>query len=122
MTTRKDEDTTPEWLVERLAQGELDDAAAADVRARLAAEGRDADAEIARLAASSREILNEHPPARVAAAVRARRGAPRANVRPRTRWIVGAPVVLAGAVALVLVARPAPRPKIDATPEAPEHI
>jgi hypothetical protein len=120
MTTRKDEDTTPEWLVERLAQGELDDAAAADVRARLAAEGRDADAEIARLAASSREILNEHPPARVAAAVRARRGAPRANAR--ARWLVGAPVVLAGAVALVLVARPAPRPKIDATPEAPEHI
>jgi hypothetical protein len=117
MTTRKD--TTPDWLVERLALGELDDAAAAHVRARVAAEGRDADAELARLAASSREILDAHPPARVAAAVRARA----ADGRPRARrWLVGAPVVLAGALALVLVARPAPHAKVDATAEAPEQI
>ncbi|HVU52859.1 MAG TPA: ActD-like protein, partial [Polyangia bacterium] len=63
MTTR--EDRTPDWLVERLALGELDAAAAADVRRRLAAEGRDADAELAALAASSREILDAHPPARL---------------------------------------------------------
>jgi hypothetical protein len=116
MTTR--EDTTPEWLVERLALGELDDAAAADVRARLAAEGRDADAELARLAASSREILSAHPPARVAAAVRAR-----ATARPDARrWLVGAPVALAGVVALVLVLRPAPHAKVDAAGDAPEQI
>ena len=116
------EKTTPEWLLERLALGELDDAAAADVRARLAAEGRDVDAELARLAASSRAILNEHPPARVGAAVRARAVAPRTNARPRARWLVGAPVALAGVAALVLVLRPAPRARIDAPPEAPEQI
>jgi len=75
MTTR--EKHTPDWLVERLALGELDDAAAADVRRRLAAEGRDADAEVAALRASNREILEAHPPARVAAAVRARAATPR---------------------------------------------
>src|SRR5712675_1103473 len=74
MSARKN--TTPEWLVERLALGELDAAAAADVRRRLAAEGRDADAELAALATSNREILEAHEPARVAATVRAR--APRA--------------------------------------------
>ncbi len=116
MTTRKD--TTPQWLVERPALGELDDAAAADVRARLAAEGRDVDAELARLAASSREILNDHPPARVVAAVRARAADGRRGAR---RWLVGAPVALAGAVALVLVARPAPHAKTPTT-EAPEQI
>ena len=117
MMTRKD--TTPEWLVERLALGELDDAAVADVRARLAAEGRDVDAEIARLGASSREILKDHPPARVAAAVRARAADGRRGAR---RWLVGAPIALAGAVALVLVARPAPHARIDAPTETPEQI
>jgi hypothetical protein len=102
MTTRKD--GTPEWLVERLALGELDAAAAADVRRRLAAEGRDADAELAALAASTREILETHPPARLAAAVRAR-----AAARAPRRWLVVAPLALAGVAALVLVARPAPR-------------
>ena len=116
MTTR--EDTTPEWLVERLALGELDAEAAADVRARLAAEGRDVDAELARLAASSREILEAHPPARIAAAVRAR-----AAAQPGAwRWRVGAPLVLASAVALVLVLRPAPHANFDATGDAPEQV
>jgi hypothetical protein len=100
MTTSKDR--TPDWLLERLALGELDAAAAADVRGRLAAEGRDADAELAALAASNREILEAHPPARIAAAVRARANA----ARPARRWLAIAPLVLAGAAAVVLVARP----------------
>ena len=103
MTAR--EPKTPEWLVERLALGALDAAAAADVRRRLAAEGRDADAELAALATSSREILEAHPPARLAAAVRARAAEAK---RPR-RWLAALPLVLAGAAAVVLVARPAPR-------------
>jgi hypothetical protein len=102
MTTRKD--STPEWLVERLALGELDAAAAADVRRRLAAEGRDVEVELSALAASTREILETHPPARLAAAVRAR-----AAARAPRRWLVVAPLALAGVAALVLVARPAPR-------------
>ena len=112
MTTRKPQ--TPDWLVERLALGELDAAAAADVRRRLAAEGRDADAELAALASSSREILEAHPPARIAAAVRARaQGSTEA--RPR-RWLAALPLVLAGAAAVALVARPTPRgPTVTAT-------
>jgi hypothetical protein len=100
MTTRKQR--TPDWLVERLALGELDAAAAADVRRRLAEEGRDADAEVAALAASSREILESHPPARVAAAVRARAGKPRSRA-----WLAALPLVLAGAAAIGLAVKPA---------------
>ena len=102
MTARKQE--TPTWLVERLALGELDADAAADVRRRLAAEGRDADAELAALATSNREILAAHPPARVAAAVRAR------AARPARRALAVVPLVLAGVAAVVLVARPAKSP------------
>jgi hypothetical protein len=103
MTTH--EKKTPDWLLERLALGELDEAAAADVRRRLAAEGRDADAELAALAASSREILEAHPPARVAAALRVRA----AEARPARTWLVALPLVLAGAAAIGLVARPSTR-------------
>jgi hypothetical protein len=101
MTTRKPE--TPDWLIERLALGELDADAAAEVRRRLAAEGRDADAEVAALAASNREILDAHPPARIAAAVRAR-----AHTRRPRVWLAALPLVLAGAAALGLVAKPTP--------------
>ncbi|HVZ70871.1 MAG TPA: ActD-like protein [Polyangia bacterium] len=98
MTTRK---TTPDWLLEKLALGELDATASADVRRSLADEGRDADAELAALARSNQEILAALPPARIGAAVRARATA------PTRRWLVIAPVLLAGAAAVVLMARPA---------------
>jgi hypothetical protein len=93
---------TPDWLIERLALGELDAAAAADVRQRLAAEGRDADVAIAALGASNREILESLPPARVAAAVRERAG----RKAKRASWLFAMPVLAAGVAALVLVARP----------------
>src|SRR4051812_39995699 len=92
---------TPDWLVERLALGELDAAAAADVRARLTAEGRDPDAAIAAVAASNREILEALPPARVGAAVRERAGRPR---KPQRAWLFAMPLVLAGAGAFMLLA------------------
>lgn len=107
MTTRNT--TTPDWLVERLALGELDDAAAADVRRRLAAEGRDADVELAALATSSREILEAHPPGPIAATVRARAAKEPARSAPPRRWLVAAPLALVGVAALVLVARPTTR-------------
>lgn len=97
---------TPDWLLERLALGELDAAAATDVRARLAAEGRDADAELAALTASNREILETLPPARLGAAIRER--ASRARGARRGSWVFGVPVLAAGVAALVLVARPTP--------------
>jgi hypothetical protein len=101
MTTRAGK--TPEWLIERLALGELDEATAADVRARLAAEGRSVEGELGALAISNREILSDHPPAGMVATVRAR-----AADRRGRRWVFALPVALAGAAALVLVARPAP--------------
>ena len=51
----------PDWLLERLALGELDAETAADVRRRLAAEGRSPDDIAAAVAASNREILAELP-------------------------------------------------------------
>jgi hypothetical protein len=93
---------TPDWLIERLALGELDAAAAADVRKRLAAEGRDADVTVAAIGASNREILESLPPSRVAAAVRERAG----SKARRGSWLYAMPVLAAGVAALVLVARP----------------
>src|SRR4051794_22365458 len=101
MTTH--EKKTPDWLVERLALGELDEAAAADVRRRRAAEGRDADAELAAIAVSNRQILAALPPEMVAATVRRR--AETRRVR-RSSWMLALPLVLGGAAALVLFARP----------------
>ncbi len=79
-----------DWLLERLALGELDAATAADVRQRLAAEGRTVDDVIARVAASNQEIMEQHPPATTVAAIRrARRGDRRRATRPAARVRVG---------------------------------
>jgi hypothetical protein len=94
---------TPEWLIERLALGELDPATAADVRARLAAEGRALEVEVGALSISNREILNDHPPAKVVAAVR-RRAAD--GSRRKARWALALPLALAGAAAVAFVVRP----------------
>jgi hypothetical protein len=94
---------TPEWLIERLALGELDPATAAEVRARLAAEGRTLEGEVGALSISNREILNDHPPARVVAAVRRRAGV---GPRGKARWALALPLALAGAAAILLVAHP----------------
>jgi hypothetical protein len=98
------EKKTPDWLIERLALGELDDATAADVRRRLAAEGRDVDAELAAIKASNQQILAALPPETVAAAVRRR-----AEARPtrRSSLMLALPLILGGAAALVMFARPA---------------
>ena len=72
----------PDWLLERLARGELSPERAAEVRRRLEAEG---DAGMARLAAleqSDQDILAEHPPAVVAAEIRRRAAVAEASRRP----------------------------------------
>jgi anti-sigma factor RsiW len=71
-----DDRELPDWLLERLAAGELPAPEAARLRARLEAEG--GLARLSALEASSREILAAHPPAAVAAEVqrRARRSEP----------------------------------------------
>ena len=80
---------TPTWLLERLAQGELDAAEAERLRVRLAAEGRSLDAELAALAQSNRVLLAEQPTASMAAAIRqraARATAMAAAQRAPRRW------------------------------------
>ena len=99
MTVR--EPKTPAWLIERLAQGDLDDARAAAVRARLAAEGRSPDDVIAALVLADRETLAAHPPASVAAEVRRRAAPPRRRSLVRATF-AGATFATAGALALVL--------------------
>ncbi len=106
---------TPRWMLERLALGELDAKAARELRQRAAAAGEDLDAALAELTASNAEILADHPPARMAEAIRRRAEPPVHPRRARTIWAV-APVALAGAMALVLLVRPAGEQRRPAEP------
>jgi hypothetical protein len=113
----------PDWLLERLALGELDADTAADVRRRLAAEGRSPDDIVAGVAASNREILTELPATPTAAAIRRRAATAAAVERPAARraFFFGAPLVLAGAAAaLLMMARP--HPGDGSRTDAPEVI
>jgi hypothetical protein len=98
---------TPDWMIERLALGELDPATAAGVRQRLVDEGRSPEAEIAALAVSNREILADHPAAGIAAAVNGRLASAGTRNRAggrRPLWLfAGGPLALAGAAALLLI-------------------
>jgi hypothetical protein len=99
---------TPDWLVERLAAGELPEDRAAEVRAFLAAEP-DGQARLEAIAESNRSILQSQPPAAMADAVRAR-------ARRRGRGLlVLAPVTAVAAVAAVVAlgGRPGTRPGDD---------
>lgn len=93
---------TPQWLIERLHAGDLAPEQAAQVRARLEAEGG-----LARLDALRRDdgaFLEAHPPGPALAEIR-RRAAPRAPRRPLLAVFI--PLAAAGvAVAAVLVLRP----------------
>jgi len=132
MTARNDDkpSKTPDWLVERLALGELGPEEAADVRRRLEAEGRSPEVAIAALAASSQEILAAHPAVEVAAAVRRRAAATTtsrapAPARPLLRGLVlGAPLAGAGLAFALMVVRPTSMPAPVPAPAAgnPEYI
>jgi hypothetical protein len=97
MTTR-----TPEWLVERLHQGDLPPAEAAAVRARLAEEGG-----LARLDALARDDARfaEAHPARPAVAEIRRRAGVRAPERPGARRLLLLVAPLAVAAAVVFAVR-----------------
>jgi hypothetical protein len=107
----------PEWMVERLAAGGLTPARARDVEHRLAAEPG-GQARVAAIAESNAEILSAHPPAAMAEAIRQRAQAAarrEAAARPRrTPWLLGVPALALGAVAVVLVVRPASQPPGEA--------
>lgn len=90
----------PDWLLERLALGELPDHEANRVREALEKEPGGL-LRLEALEASNREILAKHPPARVAASIRAR--AESGNNRA-TGWkvlAVALPALLAGTFLLV---------------------
>jgi hypothetical protein len=98
---------TPDWMLERLALGELDAATAEAVRAQLRAEGRSPERALAAIAASNQQLLATHPAPRVAAEVQRRARARRS----RLGWLLGAPIALAGLAAVVLtIAFPGPMP------------
>jgi hypothetical protein len=103
---QQDDRNVPDWLLERLALGELDAETAADVRRRLAATGRSPDDVIAAVAASNREILADLPAAPIAAAIHRRAVQAAAAARPHRRrtvlWTV--PLVLAGGLAVAQLA------------------
>ena len=91
----------PELFIEKLALGELPEARAAAVRQRLAEEG---DGRLAGIERSNAEILKEHPPGEVAAAVRRRLAQLDEAEAPRrgaaAGWLRWAPVAVAAGVAL----------------------
>lgn len=109
MSKRAEETTpsmkkTPEWLIERAAQGEFDGAETAELRTRLAAEGRSLDDELEALRRSNRDILAQLPRETLGPAIRQRA----AQTKPEARFhiLLLRPLALAGALGLlVLVAR-----------------
>ncbi|HET6146625.1 MAG TPA: hypothetical protein VFH68_03780 [Polyangia bacterium] len=120
----KDNKKTPAWLLERLAQGELDQPAAQEVRARLAAEGRSLDDELAALERSNRELLAAQPRETVTASIRRRAEAAGTRAGRSSRlnfWI--APLALTGSLGLVLlVARPWADPARPTEPAPEEEV
>jgi hypothetical protein len=108
MTPIEKKKKTPDWLLERLAQGELDAAAADVLRARLAAEGRSLDAELGALERSNQEIRAAHPRGPAVAAIRRRAEAAAAVAPPRRprgrRWEMPIfALALAGSLGVALV-------------------
>lgn len=91
---------TPDWLLERLAAGDLPGEEASRLRDRLEAEPGGAE-RLEAIAASNREILAAHPTARVAAAIRHR-----AEKQGRKRSLglaLGLVAPAAAALALILI-------------------
>jgi len=109
----------PDWLLERLAAGELPETQARALRERLVATG-DGD-RLAALAASDAEILAAHPADQVAAEVRRRALLlPRARVA-RPAWLVSLATVGAAAIVLFLLRAPVGTENARLAREQPEQ-
>jgi hypothetical protein len=96
---------TPTWLLERVAQGELDAAEVEDVRMRLTAEGRSMETELSALRESNRDILAQLPRETMGAAIRHRAASPvtsRTASRSRLNMIL-APLALVGSVGIAIL-------------------
>ena len=91
----------PDLMLEKLVLGELPEGQARALRQRLEQAG---DERLEAIERSNAEILREHPPAEVAAAVRrrlARQGDEDARARTRPGWLMWAPAAAAASVLLV---------------------
>ncbi len=91
---------TPTWLLERVAQGELDEGEIEELRSRLSAEDRSLDDEVRALRESDREILARLPRESMLASIRRRAGA--TDTRPRRMMLI-LPLALAGSAAMLLL-------------------
>jgi hypothetical protein len=98
----------PDWLLERIALGELPPGQADELARRMAADPT-AQARLQALRASNQEILSALPPAQVAAEVERRRRVARAaepaRARPRA-WLAAAGAMATAAAVLALVLLP----------------
>jgi hypothetical protein len=129
--TRKNEwsGRVPEWLVERLAAGDLPAARAAEVRRRLALEP-DGPARLETITTSNHEILAAHPPAVISEQIHRRvgqenlpsskwlglpTGQPRLPRTKQRRWAFtfGVPTVALAALGLALWLRTNPVRPVD---------
>jgi hypothetical protein len=99
----------PDWLIERLAAGELPQAQAAELRQRLKVHGE--EQRLSALAASSAEILAALPPERIVpeierrAASAAGRTSPVAGRRLRPLWALSMVTACVAGLAVVLAVR-----------------
>jgi hypothetical protein len=97
----------PEWLLERLAAGELPKAQAAELHERLKAQGE--EHRLAALSASDAEILSALPPERIAPEIERRAamspGRPATAIRQRPLWVLSALAACAAGVAVMMVVR-----------------
>jgi hypothetical protein len=106
-TTMSTTTSTPAWLLERIAQGEMAPERRAEIRARLAREGRQLDDELAALERSSREILVAFPVDVTAAAIRHRLAAYGADDWLARPWLPLGPVLLVGTLGILFLLSPA---------------
>lgn len=100
MTENRDE--VPDWLVEKLALGELPDPVAERVKTRLATTGQATRLDV--LAEDTRVLLERHPPERAAAEIRRLLAAQERRVAPAAARLSLTMPILAGGAALVVVA------------------
>lgn len=97
----------PDYLLERLALGELPPEAARAAQERLAREEGGAQ-RLGRLRASDAAMLAQHPPQEVASEIARRQRAVVVQPRPRRLLWLAAPAGALAAALLLLLARPAP--------------
>ena len=94
----------PDWLLERLAAGELPQPRAAELRERLQTQGE--EHRLSALAASSAEILATFPPERIVPEIERRAAAKRTRpVAVRHLWTLSMVTACAAGLAVVLVVR-----------------